>query len=114
VTQGGEDPAPPAGASARRHASTLAGRRGAAGRRLATGGTWKRGQSGLAAARRVDLAAAPEFDARAMPQPSHIYASTLHRRSRRWSRRRTFWPRALRGLAAVSAVAAVVGVLLFG
>jgi hypothetical protein len=50
----------------------------------------------------------------AMPQPSHIYASTLHRRSRRWSRRRTFWPRALRGLAAVSVVAAVVGVLLFG
>jgi hypothetical protein len=33
----------------------------------------------------------------AMPQPSHIYASTLHRRGRRWSRRRQVrpvWPAA--------------------
>jgi hypothetical protein len=49
-----------------------------------------------------------------MPQPSHIYASTLHRRGRRWSRRRTVWPRALQGLVALTAVAAVVGALLLG
>jgi hypothetical protein len=49
-----------------------------------------------------------------MPQPSHIYASTLHRRSRRWSRRRTAWPGALRGLAALSAVAVIVAALLLG
>jgi hypothetical protein len=49
-----------------------------------------------------------------MPQPSHIYASTLHRRGRRWSRRRSVWPRAVQGLAALSAVAAIVGALLVG
>jgi hypothetical protein len=48
----------------------------------------------------------------AMPQPSHIYASTLHRRGRRWSRRRTVWTGAVRGLAALSAVLVIVGALL--
>jgi hypothetical protein len=47
-----------------------------------------------------------------MPQPSHIYASTLHRRSRRWSRRRSAWPGALRGLAALGAVLVIVALLL--
>jgi hypothetical protein len=45
-----------------------------------------------------------------MTQPSHIYASTLHRRSRRWSRRRPLWrtaaPIALLVLAAAVALAA--------
>jgi hypothetical protein len=63
--------------------------------------------------RPLDPARPPGFDAGAMPQPSHIYASTLDRRSRRWSRRRTVWPGALRGLAALSAVL-VIAALLFG
>ena len=61
---------------------------------------------------RVDRTRRPEFDAVAMPQPSHIYASTLHRRGRRWSRRRTAWPAALRGLAALGVVVVIVGALL--
>jgi hypothetical protein len=42
-----------------------------------------------------------------MPQPSHIYASTLHRRSRRWSRRRPVWP-----AAAVSALLVLAAALI--
>ena len=61
---------------------------------------------------RVDRTRRPEFDAVAMPQPSHIYASTLHRRGRRWSRRRTAWTGAVRGLAALSAVLVIAGALL--
>ena len=68
----------------------------------------------MPAERRLDPAGRPEFDPGAMPQPSHIYASTLHRRGRRWSRRRTGWPGALRGLAALSAVLVVVAALLLG
>jgi len=49
-----------------------------------------------------------------MPQPSHIYASTLHRRGRRWSRRRPVWPAAVCGLLAVSGVAVLASVLLGG
>jgi hypothetical protein len=41
-----------------------------------------------------------------MPQPSHIYASTLHRRSRRWRRRRPVWPAA--ALSALLVLAAAV------
>jgi hypothetical protein len=44
----------------------------------------------------------------AMPQPSHIYASTLHRRSRRWSRRRSLWPAAVLSTLLVLCVALVV------
>ena len=47
------------------------------------------------------------FDGRAMPQPSHIYSSTLHRRRRRWRRRRSLIP----PLLAVLALAAIAGVL---
>ena len=68
----------------------------------------------MPAAPRLDPAGGPEFDAWAMPQPSHIYASTLHRRGRRWSRRRTAWPGALRGLAALSAVVVIAAALLLG
>jgi hypothetical protein len=57
----------------------------------------------------VDRAAAPEFDAAAMPQPSHIYASTLHRRSRRWSRRRPIWPAAALSALLVLAAAVLIG-----
>jgi hypothetical protein len=49
-----------------------------------------------------------------MPQPSHIYASTLHRRGRRWSRRRPVWPAAVCGLLAVCGVAVLASVLLGG
>jgi hypothetical protein len=44
-----------------------------------------------------------------MPQPSHIYASTLHRRARRWSRRRPIWP-----AAALSALLVLAAFLLIG
>jgi hypothetical protein len=43
-----------------------------------------------------------------MPQPSHIYASTMHRRSRRWSRRRPVWPAAVLSTLLVLAVAVVL------
>jgi hypothetical protein len=43
-----------------------------------------------------------------MPQPSHIYASTLHRRGRRWRRRRPVWPAAVLSTLLVLAAAAVV------
>jgi hypothetical protein len=43
-----------------------------------------------------------------MTQPSHIYASTLHRRSRRWSRRRPVWPAAALSALLVLTVAAVL------
>ena len=66
----------------------------------------------MPAARWVDRANRPEFDAKAMPRPSHIYASTLHRRGRRWSRRRTAWRVALAGLAALGAVVLIVAALL--
>jgi hypothetical protein len=49
-----------------------------------------------------------------MPQPSHIYASTLHRRGRRWSRRRPVWRAAACGLVAISGVAVLAGELLRG
>jgi hypothetical protein len=58
-------------------------------------------------AARVDRAPRAEFDAGAMPQPSHIYASTLHRRDRR-RRRRGRRPLALPWLAAIAAALAVV------
>jgi hypothetical protein len=47
-----------------------------------------------------------------MPQPSHIYASTLHRRSRRWSRRRPVWPAV--ALSALLALALAVVLTGFG
>jgi hypothetical protein len=47
-----------------------------------------------------------------MPQPSHIYASTLHRRRRRWSRRRPIWPAA--ALSALLVLAVAVAVAGFG
>jgi hypothetical protein len=56
----------------------------------------------------------PEFDAWAMPQPSHIYASTLDRRDRRWGRRRAAWPAALPWIAALGALLALGGALLLG
>ena len=45
-----------------------------------------------------------------MPQPSHIYASTLHRRSRsrRWSRRRPVWRTAALSTLLVLGVAVVL------
>jgi len=43
-----------------------------------------------------------------MPQPSHIYASTLDRRSRRWSRRRPVWPAAALSALLVLSVAVVL------
>ena len=47
----------------------------------------------------------------AMPQPSHIYASTLHRRSRRWGRRRPIWPAAALSALLVLATAAVLAAI---
>jgi len=44
-----------------------------------------------------------------MPQPSHIYASTLHRRGRRWSRRRPIWPAAALSALLVLAAFLVIG-----
>jgi hypothetical protein len=49
-----------------------------------------------------------------MPQPSHIYASTLDRRHRRWRRRRAALPAALPWIAALGAVLALGGALLLG
>jgi hypothetical protein len=49
-----------------------------------------------------------------MPQPSHIYASTLHRRGRCWSRRRPVWPAAVCGLVAISGIAVAASELLRG
>jgi hypothetical protein len=48
-----------------------------------------------------------------MPQPSHIYASTLSRRGWRRRRRRSVWPAALTWLAALGALIAL-GALLLG
>jgi hypothetical protein len=48
-----------------------------------------------------------------MPQPSHIYASTLDRRDRRWRRRRAAWAAAL-WIAALGALLALGGALLLG
>jgi hypothetical protein len=62
----------------------------------------------------VDREPNRQFDARAMPQPSHIYASTLARRDRRWRRRRAAWPAALPWIAALGAVLALGGALLLG
>jgi hypothetical protein len=53
---------------------------------------------------RVDRARTREFDPGAMPQPSHIYASTLHRRGRRWRRRRRQQARPVWPAAALSAL----------
>jgi hypothetical protein len=44
-----------------------------------------------------------------MPQPSHIYASTLHRRGRRWGRRRPIWPAAALSTLLVLAAAVLIG-----
>jgi hypothetical protein len=44
-----------------------------------------------------------------MPQPSHIYASTLHRRGRRWRRRRPIWPAAALSTLLVLAAAVLIG-----
>jgi hypothetical protein len=44
-----------------------------------------------------------------MPQPSHIYASTLSRRRRRWGRRRGAW---LPWIAALGALLVLAGALL--
>jgi hypothetical protein len=52
----------------------------------------------------VAAAARAVFDGRAMPQPSHIYTSTLDRRRRRWRRRRGGAP----------VVFAVLGALVIG
>jgi hypothetical protein len=49
-----------------------------------------------------------------MPQPSHIYASTLDRRHRRWRGRRTVWPAAITWIAALGALLALGGALLLG
>jgi len=49
-----------------------------------------------------------------MPQPSHIYASTLHRRGRRWNRRRPVWPAVICGLGVISGVAVLASELLRG
>ena len=68
----------------------------------------------MVAARRVDGSCPPEFDAWAMPQPSHIYASTLDRRDRRWSRRRPVWPAALTGVAALAGLGVLAIELLRG
>jgi hypothetical protein len=43
-----------------------------------------------------------------MPQPSHIYASTLHRRDQRRRRRRSHWPYAPLWLAVIAAALVVV------
>jgi hypothetical protein len=61
----------------------------------------------------VDRAPRPGFDLpHAMSEPRHIYASTMHRRGRRWSRRRPLWPLALAALVALLALAVVAGLLL--
>ena len=57
----------------------------------------------------VDATGMPGFDGRAMPQPSHIYASTLHRRGRRWRRRRPIWPAAALSTLLVLAAAVLIG-----
>jgi hypothetical protein len=49
-----------------------------------------------------------------MPQPSHIYASTMDRRDRRRRRRRTGWAAALPWIAALGALLALAGALLLG
>jgi uncharacterized membrane protein YdfJ with MMPL/SSD domain len=46
-----------------------------------------------------------------VPQPSHIYASSLGRRDRRWRRRRAAWPAAL-WIAALAGLLALAGALL--
>ena len=46
-----------------------------------------------------------------MSEPRQIYASTLHRRGRRWSRRRALWPVAALAVAALVVLALVAGVL---
>ena len=50
---------------------------------------------------------------RAMPRPSHIYASSLDRRDRRWRRRRAIRPEVVLAvlLLLVAAVAGVIVVL---
>ena len=57
----------------------------------------------------LDRGGKPSFDDGAMPQPSHIYASTLHRRGRRWSRRRPIWPAAALSTLLVLAAAVLIG-----
>jgi hypothetical protein len=47
-----------------------------------------------------------------MPQPSHIYASTLDRRGRRRRRRRSAWPAALAWIAVTAALLAAGGTIL--
>jgi hypothetical protein len=49
-----------------------------------------------------------------MSRPSHIYTSTVRRRGRRWSRRRTLWPLAFGLLAVLAGVALAAAVLLGG
>ena len=93
VTQGGEDPAPPAGASARRHAPTLA--HSGRARRLGCSSRHEDRRSVRVSARAaVDRAARPASIRAAMPQPSHIYSSTRPPASAR------VWPFALAALGA--------------
>ena len=47
-----------------------------------------------------------------MPQPTHIYASTQHRRGRRWNRRRPVWPAAVTAIGALGAIAVLANELL--
>ena len=63
----------------------------------------------MPATRRVDRDGEPSFDEKGMPQPSHIYASTLHRRGRRWRRRRPIWPAAALSTLLVLAAAVLIG-----
>jgi hypothetical protein len=57
-------------------------------------------------------AAALRSRARRLPQPTHIYASTQHRRGRRWNRRRPVWPAAVTAIGALGAIAVLANELL--
>jgi hypothetical protein len=72
------------------------------------------GESEVLPRRRVDRDPDAGFDAGAMPQPSHIYASTLDRRDRRWRPQRTAWTATLPWIAALGALLALGGALLLG
>jgi hypothetical protein len=81
-------------------------------RPLAASRTSFPGASGIVVAAAVDRFRAWRFDHRAMSQPRQIYASTLDRRGRRWSRRRALWPLALIALIALAGLALLAGVWL--
>src|SRR5215212_2789933 len=65
-------------------------------------------RAGCAGPHRLTVGARVASITSAMPQPSHIYASTLDRRSRSWSRRRPVSPAAALSALLVLSVAVVL------